>query len=331
MSDRLRFELPAPGTLKASAALVLVILVLGGAVTALGGSSAGLVVGLASGSAMTFGTVMPTRIAVAVTLALGAAAALGAAVYGTPWLAGIAVGVAALATAPASAYSAGMFMLAPLITLVFAVSDRGFTWWQAGCWGVVGGLVGLVVARVMKYGKQPPKPLPWPVAGRHAAVLALAAGGSVVAVEALGLTRGYWVAVTILVALRPTPEERGAFVAPRAAGTLIGALLALIVVGLVPPNLIMLTAVGFLVTLAAYAMSQNYFMQTLFLTPMLLLFMTYGEDEAATPELTMVRVAYTLIGAVLVAVLAWGMHRWDLRSAAARPVSGRSSASTPDG
>ncbi len=316
MRGALRFTWPAPGTLKASASLVAVILVVGVAVTMVGGTSAGLVVGLAAGSAMTFGTVMPTRVAVVVTVGLGAAAALGAAVNGEPWLSGIAVGIAALASAPANAYSAGMLMLAPLITLVFAVTDRGFTWWQAGIWGLVGGLLGLLIARVMKYGRQPPKPLPWAVAWRHAVVLALAAGGSVVVVEALGLTRGYWIAVTILVALRPAPQERRAFIGPRVAGTLVGGLIAVLVVAVVPPDLILIIAIGFLIALAAYAMSQDYFMQTMFLTPMLLLFMTYGEPEDATLELTLVRVAYTLIGALLVAVIAWAMHRTDQRSAA---------------
>jgi hypothetical protein len=274
-----------------------------------------LVVGLASGSAMAFGTVMSTRAAVVVTVVLGVAAALGAATSGLPWLSGLAVAVTALATAPANAYSAGMLMLAPLITLVFAVTDRGFTWWQAGFWGMVGGLAGLAVARFLKYGQQPPRPLPWPIAWRHAVVLALAAGGTVAIAELTELPHAYWVAVTLLVALRPIPDERSAYALPRVAGTLLGALIAVVLVLLLPANLLMLAALGCLLALAAYAMSANYFMQTLFLTPMLLLFMTSGDPAEAAIELTIGRVFYTLIGAALVTLLAWGMTRWDQSSA----------------
>jgi hypothetical protein len=299
---------------KASLALVAVILVVGGIVTAIGGTSAGLVVGLASGSA-TFGTVMSTRAAVVITVVLGAAAAVGAAASGLPWLSGLAVGVTALAIAPANAYSAGMLMLAPLITLVFTVTDRGFTWWQAGVWGVVGGLVGLAVARFLRYGKQPPRPVPWPIAWRHAVVLALAAGVSVAVAEIAGEPHAYWVTVTLLVALRPIPDERSALALPRIAGTLLGALLAVLLVLILPSTLLLIAAIGCLLALAAYAMSANYFMQTVFLTPMLLLFMTYGDPPEATIELTVGRVFYTLLGATLVALLAWGMTRWDQRSA----------------
>jgi hypothetical protein len=314
VSGALQLGRPAPGTLKASALLVAVVLVAGGIVTAIGGTAAGLVVGLASGSAMTFGTVMSTRSAAAVTLLLGVAAALGAAVSEDPWASGIAVGAITLASAAASTYSSGMLMLAPLITLVFAVSDRGMPWWLAGLWGVIGGLIGLGIAALMRYGKHPPRPLPWAIAWRHAVVLAVAAGGATAVAELLGLQYGFWVAVTMLVALRPAPEERGALVVPRVVGTLLGAVLAALVVLLLPADLVLVAAIGFLVALAAYAMSGNYFLQTLFLTPMLLLFVSHGDDPGATVELTLVRVLFTAIGAVLVVLLVWLMARWDERA-----------------
>lgn len=311
--------------MKAAAGLIAIVLAAGVVATAVGGAGAGLVVGLASGSAMAFGGVMSTRAAVVVTLLLGAAAALGTSVSERPWLAGAAVGATVLATAPASAYSAGMLMLAPLITLVLAVTDRGLVWWQAGLWGVVGGLVGLAIAAVMKYAKRAPNPLPWPVAWRHAVVLAVAAGGSIIVAESLGLPHGYWVTVALLVALRPSPDERGAYVAPRIIGTLLGAGLAVVVVLLVDPGLLMPIAFGFLVALAAYAMSGSYLMQTLFLTPALLILMSYGDDTGTAIELTLGRVLYTVIGAGLVGVLAWALQRWDARPSPTPSRTGRAS------
>lgn len=294
-------------------ALIAVVLFAGGAATLIGGTAAGLVVGLASGSAMGFGTVMPVRAAAAVTLVLGAAAGLGAAVAGDPWLSGLAVGVSVLATAPATAYSAGMLMLAPLITLVFAATERGFTWWQAGTWGVAGGLVGLAIAAIMKYGRRPPTPVTWALAWRHAAVLALAAAASIILADLLRLPHGYWVTVTLLVALRPIPEERDAYVGPRIAGTLLGAGVAIVIVLLIPSGLLLAAAFAFLVALAAYAMSGNYFMQTVFLTPALLVFMSQGDTKGTAIGLTLGRVIYTIIGALLVGLIAWGMQRWDDR------------------
>jgi uncharacterized membrane protein YccC len=149
---------------------------------------------------------------------------------------------------------------------------------------------------------------------RHAVVLAVAAGGSVAVAELLGLEHGYWVAVTLLVVLRPAPAARGALIGPRITGTLAGAALALALVWLLPADLLLLAAFGFLIALAAYAMSGNYVMQTLLLTPMLMVFLTVGQASDTTVQLTAGRVFYTLLGATAAAGLAWGLDRWDRRS-----------------
>jgi hypothetical protein len=99
-----------------------------------------------------------------------------------------------------------------------------------------------------------------------------------------------------------------------AAGTLLGALLAIVLVLALPRNLLLLAAINCLIALAAYAMSANYFMQTVFPAPMLLLFMTSGDEAEATLKLTLGRVFYTLIGAALVARIAEGMNSWDEHS-----------------
>jgi len=294
--------------------LIAVVLAVGLLAQAIGGTAASVAVGLSAGSAMTFGTFMSTRAAVAVTLVLGAAAALGAAVYGQPWLSGAAVAVMVLVTAPATAYSAGILMLAPLLTMLFAVTDRGFPWWQAGLWGIAGGLVGLAIAALMRFGKAPPSPLPWVLAWRHAVVLAVGVGISIVAAELLATEHAYWVAVTLLVALRPVPGERMSYAIQRIWGTLAGSLIALVTVWLVPSAWLMLAAFGYLVALAAYAMSGNYFMQTLFLTPMLMIFLTSGADKEATIDLTLGRVYYTIIGVLLAAALTYLMAMWDRRA-----------------
>lgn len=294
--------------------LIVVVVAVGLLAQAVGGTTASIAVGLSAGSAMTFGTFLPTRAAVAVTLVLGAAAALGAAVSGQPWLSGAAVALMVLVTAPATAYSAGILMLAPLLTMLFAVTDRGFPWWLAGLWGIVGGLVGLAIAALMGFGKAPPRPLPWALAWRHAVVLAIAVGISIVAAEVLATEHAYWVAVTLLVALRPVPGERMSYAIQRIWGTLAGSLIALVTIWLAPSGWLMIAAFVYLVTLAAYAMSGNYFMQTMFLTPMLMIFLTSGADKEATVELTLGRVYYTIIGVLLAAALTYLMAVLDRRA-----------------
>ena len=85
-----------------------------------------------------------------------------------------------------------------------------------------------------------------------------------------------------MVVLRPVPGERREYVQQRLAGTLTGALIALVVVWVLPQDLLLVAAFVFLVVLAAYAMSGNYFMQTMFLTPMLLLFLSAGGETEVT-------------------------------------------------
>ncbi len=167
----IRLTRPDPGTLKSAAILIAVVLVPGIIASAVGGVTASVTVGLCAGAAMSFGTLMRARTAALVTLALGAAAAAGALVAGDPWLSGLTVAVVILLTAPANSFSAGMLLMAPILTLVFAVTDRGWPWWKAGVWGVIGGLVGLGLAQLMKFGRRPPQPLNSALAWRHAVVL----------------------------------------------------------------------------------------------------------------------------------------------------------------
>lgn len=317
MSSVVRIGRPAPGTMSVAIKLMAVSSAAGLLASVVGGPTASFVVGLSSGSAMTFRTYVATRTALALTLVLGLAAALGAAVCGQPALSGAAVALMVLVTAPASSYSAGLLMLAPLLTMLFAVTDRGWPWWLAGVWGIIGGLVGLAIAALMKFGKQPPKPLPKALVWRHAVVLALAVGVSIVIAEQLGLDHGYWVAVTLLVALRPLPGERMSYAIQRIWGTVVGAAIAMVTVWVLPAEMLSLAAFAFLIALAAYAMSGNYFMQTMFLTPMLMIFLTPKGDKQASYELTLGRVLYTLIGVSLVAILTGALAAWDRRTESA--------------
>lgn len=324
----LKWTRPAPGTVKMALILIPAVLIPGIAATAIGGASASLVVGLSVGIAMTFGAVMRPKSALVVTLLLGLAAALGALAAGNAWGVALAVVLIALLNGPANAYSAGMLTLAPILTLVLAVSDHGMTWWQACIWAIIGGWVGVGLVMLLHFGGGAPKPLPQSLAWRHSIVLAIAAGLSILVVGLLGLDHGYWITVTLIIVLRPVPGDRRSILIQRLAGTLAGAVIALVVVLLVPANLLLLCAFVFLFALAAYAMSGNYFLQTMFLTPMLLLFLSSGEGQEATLDLMVKRVGFTIAGIIIVAFLAWGLQQWDRyaeRKSSGEEVRGQSS------
>ena len=129
-----------------------------------------------------------------------------------------------------------------------------------------------------------------------------------------GISHGYWVAITLVVALRPLPEQRAHTLRDRLLGTIAGAAFALAVIVWSPTWLAVLIGAVCLVLLATYSMGGSYFMQTLFLTPMLLIFATLGDEQKGITY-TGERVAYTITGVLIGVVAAWLLDRWDRASA----------------
>lgn len=123
---------------------------------------------------------------------------------------------------------------------------------------------------------------------------------------------GYWVAVTVLMALRPLANQRRETLNGRLIGTFLGAVIALLAVLFLPVWGAVIVAVLCLFFLVWYSMGGAYLMQALVLTPMLLIFASLGDVERGF-ELTIERVIFTVMGiaaAVLVALL---LRRWESR------------------
>lgn len=315
----------APGSLKVGLFLLVLLAIPGAVATTFGGQAASMAVGLAAGCALAAGSVLDARRTAALVLLLGVVAGAGAAVSGDPLPAAAVVGLATLLVGLANSWSVGSFALAPILAVVFAAVDRGLPWQAAALWSVFGGVVGVLVLKILKV-KESPQPLPPRLAWRHAVVLALAAAATLWFTLDRALPHGYWIPVTLLVALRPLPAERRGILADRLWGTLVGAAIALVAAIALPPPITQIVAVGCLVLVAGYGVSRHYFLQTVFLTPMLLLFATAGDDEQAvtfTTERVLFTVAGVLLGAVLIALLAW----WDAADAATAPPA---AASGPD-
>lgn len=160
---------------------------------------------------------------------MGIAAALAAAsnVAGhTPWAIAILMMLSAVLMAAINLRSAGLMALAPIIVIVFGPGPIHLSWWQAAIWTALGGVVGLAVTRWLGF-QAPLRPIPGRIAWPHALVLGCLSAAAMYWALTNGISHGYWVAVTIVVALRPLPEERKDTLVGRVVGTIGGAVIAL--------------------------------------------------------------------------------------------------------
>jgi hypothetical protein len=300
--------------------MLLAIMIPSSIVTVLGGQSAGMAFGIAAGFVM---AVTPsTRNAGALWSAVIAAVLASASNLAghTPWAIAALMMLSAALMAVMNLRSAGLMALAPVIVVLFGPGPIHLSWWQAAIWTVFGGVVGFAVTRWLGF-RAPLRPIPSRIVWPHALVLGCMSAVAMYWALSTAIPHAYWVAVTIVVALRPLPEERKDTLVGRLAGTIGGALIALVAVFTLPTWGAAVVATVSLYLLATYAMGGSYFMQTLFLTPMLLLFASLG-DESKGFTLTVERVFYTLVGALCAVVAVIALDSWDRRSAPnALPVS----------
>lgn len=306
------FARPLPGTTKVAALLLIIVMVPSSIITAFVGQSAGMAFGLAFGVAMSVASTASN----VVTIGYGALAAALAAASATAGNDAGAVALLMLASsaimAIANRRSAGIMSLAPILVVLFGPGPIDLPWAGAAGWVLVGIAGGLLTTRVLKF-EANPRPVAATIALHHAVVVGVLAAGSMYWALAAAVPHGYWVAVTVVVALRPLPAERADTVKGRLLGTLLGAAVALVAAITLPTWAAAAVAAICLYLLVVYAMGGSYFMQTLFLTPMLLLLASLGDDSLSI-ELTAQRVLFTIVGAGLVVLGAVILRWWDGRS-----------------
>lgn len=136
------------------------------------------------------------------------------------------------------------------------------------------------------------------VSGRLALCTALA----YCAFFALPIAHGYWIPLTVALVMKPDLGSVFARAVLRAIGTVGGAVVAMIVglVGGVP--LAFVVAVAILAATLPWAMARSYALQALVLTPLIMLMLGLTDHGAPPAELTVERIATTLIGSVIVVV-----------------------------
>lgn len=306
------FTRPVEGAWKFAAILLVAVMIPSSIATAIGGTYAGMAFGIAAGftMAVTPFASTPQSLGSAV-LAAGLAAASSWADDAPLAIAGLML-LAALLQALTNQFSAGLMTLAPAIVIIFGPTSLEFAPWEAFTYVLAGGVVGWLIMRVLKFTAER-RPVPRDVAWRHAVVVGVLSAAVMYWALANNISHGYWIAVTLVVALRPLPEERADTLRGRLLGTLFGAIIAFVVIVFLPTPLAALVAAVCLFLLATYSMGGDYFMQTMFLTPMLLIFATLGDEEKGLVY-TSERVFYTIIGVVIGVAAVFVLDRWDRAS-----------------
>lgn len=240
------------------------------------------------------GLALPTAMTGAVAVAL----------RGQPLAAACFVALCCLLVAPANTLADGLMAGVPSVAAVLVSVPGDFRADAVALWMVLGGAVMVLLGTRIGAPERPLTGVATVRAWRHAAVMALAVGLTVFAVEVLAWPHGYWLALTLTVVLRPFDDQTLKRSWQRVVGTVAGVLLAVVMAALLP-----LWAVGVavgvsLVLTLAYTILGDYSRQVLFLTPSVILLGSASPGTLATE-----RALYTLAGAVLAAgiavVLAW--------------------------
>ena len=138
------------------------------------------------------------------------------------------------------------------------------------------------------------------VLARHALRVGVTAALAVVAARALGLQRGYWVTLTVLITLQPYRHATFTKALQRVAGTVGGAVVAALLLASLRSADALVVVATLLAGVSAAVLSLNYALFAFFLTPT---FVILAELNARDWHLAEVRIVNTIGGGV-VALLA---------------------------
>lgn len=289
--------------------LLAAILVPSIIITVLAGPSASMGFGIAMGLGMAVTPVSkPQQAAVLIFIAavLGSLASLAGS---TPWAIALLIMVSALLFAASNRRSAGLLSLTPIIIILFGPGAVDLSWWEAGIWVIAGAFVGGIVTKMLKL-QAPVRPVVAFVAWEYGIAVGVLCAGVMYWTLASNIPHGYWIAVTVLMALRPLPEERRDTLNGRLVGTFLGAIIALVAVVFLPLWAALIVAALSMFFLIWYTLGGAYVMQALTLTPMLLIFSSLGDFDLGL-ELTVERVAFTVVGIAAAIVVALLLRYWE--------------------
>jgi uncharacterized membrane protein YccC len=138
---------------------------------------------------------------------------------------------------------------------------------------------------------------------RFAVRLMLCVGVAAVFSEVLPLQRSYWVGLAVAVVLKPDFGSVFARALQYAVGTVLGAVLSMLILAAQPPGWVSLAWVAIFALLLPYSMSRNYGLWTVFFTPLVVLLVDLvGQGGVALGE---DRLLDVLLGCAIVLVLGY--------------------------
>ncbi len=287
-------------------AVALVAGVLGGAVAALG-VLFGAVVGLGAGlTAVGWGWRLALAAAAALTAVLGSLASA------QPLLAGLVVGLAGLAQAPFTVRGARLAMLLPVVPALTASVDVSGRSVALAAWLAVGVVTIALLAAVLRVSGEP-HPTPWDEAVRHAVATAVVAGVGLGVARALEIGHGYWLVIAVASVLAVSRDATAREATERIAGTLTGALVAIVLVAVLPVWAALVVAAVLLVLSIAWGVAQEVRLAAAAATAVVVL-LGSGGLVGSGAGLAVERLVLTLVGAVLasgVVALLWRLDRSD--------------------
>lgn len=147
------------------------------------------------------------------------------------------------------------------------------------------------------------KNLDWSsVVMRHALRVAVAAAAAEALATQFHIPRRYWVTLTVIIILQPHTSSTFQRGLQRLAGTILGGIVAALLLGLVhsPVEMTVVVFIGAALTVALLPV--NYGLYSLFLTPT---FILLAEVSALDRSLVSLRINNTLLGAAIAYLSAW--------------------------
>lgn len=251
--------------------------------------------------------VLPTRQGLAFLLPVAMVAVIAVALrHDIPASASF-VALTCLLVAPANAWKDALLVGVPSMAATLIAVPQGTSPMVTGGWVLLGGAA--ILALGSRFPSMDGMPeIPSAVAWRHATVMAIAVGGTVAAIGIAQWPRGYWIAMTLTVVLRPYDDQTRARSWQRIAGTVGGGLVALLVAYLLPDWAISVAVIICMILYLSYVALGDYTRQVVFLTPTVILLASVGH----LGETVALRVGYTAAGAVAAIAIAAILARLGL-------------------
>jgi Fusaric acid resistance protein-like len=279
----------------------------------------GIALGVVSGLVSAVASVGWGLRAVVAALVAGSGAA-GLLSAGSPVLAAICVGAAALVQAPLNLRCAGIGVFLPALVAIAAsvglrVDVAVFALWLAAGVALIIGIAHLLGVQGPVVG------VARSMALRHAAVTALATGAAMYLTNRLEVGHGYWLVMTLALVLRPVRAETGTQARDRTLGTIAGVVLGTAIVLFVPLWLSLVLVVAFLVVTVAWGITGDTLRSTLFSTPLVVILGSSGLASRSV-EVALDRLILTVLGATVAIGLAYVLHRFDSTPGATPDVAG---------